>query len=159
MRTWLILRHAQAQAQSASGEDADRVLTEKGEEDAISAGEWIWENNITIDRVISSPASRARRTAELVTEYARAPIPEMVADIYHATPGTLMQLLDEAGKGTTLLIGHNPGVEQLLALLVEGRSGEFRGMPTTGLACLEIPVDSQAEPGAARMRSFWSPGV
>jgi phosphohistidine phosphatase SixA len=54
-----------------------------------------------------------------------------------------------------LLVGHNPGIERLVALLVEGRSDEFRGMPPAGLAVLHL--GGALEPGSARLGAFWSP--
>jgi phosphohistidine phosphatase SixA len=54
-----------------------------------------------------------------------------------------------------MLVGHNPGIERLVALLVEGRSDDFRGMPPGALAVLHL--DGTLEPGNARLDVFWSP--
>jgi phosphohistidine phosphatase SixA len=86
----------------------------------------------------------------------RAPPIQTFAEIYNATPGELLALLDQHGDAKTLmLVGHNPGIERLVALLVEGRSDEFRGMPPAGLAVLHL--DGALEPGSARLDAFWSP--
>jgi len=55
-----------------------------------------------------------------------------------------------------LLVGHNPGMEQLLALLTEGRSAGARGMSPAALAWIEL-ADDVLEPGHGRLRALWSP--
>ena len=81
---------------------------------------------------------------------------QQAGEIYDATPGELLALLDQhADAGTVLLVGHNPGIERLVALLVEGRSDEFRGMPPAGLAVLHL--GGPLEPASARLDAFWSP--
>ena len=69
-----------------------------------------------------------------------------------------MQVADEHREhARVLLIGHNPGLEQMAALLASGQSGDFRGMPAGGVAVLSLPVDTQLEPGAAKLAAFWWP--
>lgn len=155
-REIVILRHAQAEPSAGAQRDFDRGLTARGREEAQAVARWFAEHDIAFDRVVSSPATRARETAELAV-----PTGTSVAfdpAVYDATPGTLLAVLDRhAGGGRTLLVGHNPGLEQLVALLTEGRSDECRGLPTAGVARLALPEDSTVEPGAAQLRAFWSP--
>ena len=81
---------------------------------------------------------------------------ELEDAIYDATPGELLALLDQQDDAqTVMLVGHNPGIERLVALLVEGRSDDFRGMPPGALAVLHL--DGALEPGNARLDAFWSP--
>ena len=54
-------------------------------------------------------------------------------------------------------MGHNPGLEQLVALLNSGQSGDYRGMPPGGVAVLDMPADASIEPGAATLTAFWWP--
>ena len=78
--------------------------------------------------------------------------------IYDATPGRLIQVADDhKDSGRVLLVGHNPGLEQLVALLTSGQSGDFRGMPAGGIAVLSMPADAALEPGIARLAAFWWP--
>jgi len=70
----------------------------------------------------------------------------------------LMQVADEHRDiARVLLVGHNPGFEQLAALLSSGQSGDFRGMPAGGIAVLSLPDDADLEPGVARLAAFWWP--
>jgi phosphohistidine phosphatase SixA len=96
------------------------------------------------------------RVGSIMAAIDDAPAPQQAGEIYDATPGELLALLDQhADAGTVLLVGHNPGMERLVALLVEGRSDEFRGMPPGALAVLHL--DGALEPGNARLDAFWSP--
>jgi phosphohistidine phosphatase SixA len=56
-----------------------------------------------------------------------------------------------------MLVGHNPGFEQLAALLHSGQSGDYRGMPPGGIAVLALPAEAAIEPGIAQLSAFWWP--
>jgi phosphohistidine phosphatase SixA len=155
-REIVILRHAQAHPAANGGKDADRELTAHGRAEAQAVARWFAEHGLAFDQVLCSPAARARQTAALALGEAGAP--QLDARIYEATPGTLIGLLDEArGAGRVLLVGHNPGLEQLVALLTEGRSEIAHGLPTAGVARLSVPTGAALEPGIATLRAFWSP--
>ena len=78
--------------------------------------------------------------------------------IYEASPGTLAALVDaNRDANRLLLVGHNPGLEQLAALMHSGQTGDYRGMPPGGIAVLRLPVDVNIEPGIATLTRFWWP--
>ena len=71
---------------------------------------------------------------------------------------TLAALLDAQNDAERLLlVGHNPGLEQLLALLNSGQSGDHRGMPPGAIAVLHVSPEAAIEPGAASLHAFWWP--
>ncbi|MGH8110567.1 MAG: SixA phosphatase family protein [Rhodanobacteraceae bacterium] len=158
VRELLLLRHAEAMAASSDGRDIERPLSLNGEAQAHAAGTWLAAENARPDVVLCSPARRAQMTADVVCGALRAPPPKLLPEIYQATPGELLSLLDaHAGDAErVLLVGHNPGLEQLLAFMTEGRSGGARGMAPAALAWLELG-DEALEPGRARLRTLWSP--
>jgi len=157
MHELILLRHAEAVPMETSGDDKQRPLSSRGEKEAQAAGLWLASHGIRPQRVLTSPARRTSETTRLaLAAIESAPVPQQAAEIYNASPGELLALLDQHGDaGTVMLVGHNPGIERLVALLVEGRSDEFRGMPPGALAVLH--VDSPLEPGNARLEAFWSP--
>lgn len=157
MHELILLRHAEAQPSSPGGDDTVRRLSGRGEQEARAAGAWLKSHGVRPDRVLCSPSERTCATANLALSTLNSvPTMQMASEIYNATPGELLALLDQHGDANTLmLVGHNPGIERLVALLVEGRSDEFRGMPPAGLAVLH--VDGPLEPGSARLDAFWSP--
>lgn len=158
MHELILLRHAEAQPATAGSDDRNRRLSGRGEQEARAAGSWLAARGIRPDRVLCSPSERTLATASLaLAALPQAPAAEPADDIYNATPGELLALLDQhEDAGTVLLVGHNPGIERLVALLVEGRSDEFRGMPPAGLAVLHLSSGA-LEPGSARLDAFWSP--
>lgn len=157
MHELILLRHAEAVPIENTGDDQQRALSERGKQEAQAAGRWLAAHGVRPGRVLCSPAQRTEETARLALAAMTAvPSPQLAPEIYDASPGELLALLDQHGdSGTVMLVGHNPGIERLVALLVEGRSDEFRGMPPGALAVLHL--DGALEPGNARLDAFWSP--
>jgi phosphohistidine phosphatase SixA len=153
----LLLRHAAAMASAPDGTDGARPLSDLGEREARAAGVWLRDHGVAPVRVLCSPARRALMTATRVLEVLKSPLTATLEpSIYDAMPGGLISLLERhATSGPLLLVGHNPGLEQLVGLLCEGRSDDARGMPPAGLAWLQAPMP--LEPGCASLHAFWSP--
>ena len=158
MRELILLRHAHAGPAGVGQADLDRPLSPEGLAEAESAGRWLAEKGLVPDCVLCSPARRTRETLEAVLA-AIGYIDQRLEDsIYEASPGTLIALADTHCESERLLIvGHNPGLEQLVALLHSGQSGDYRGMPPGGIAVLSLPPDTAIEPGIATLSAFWWP--
>ncbi|MCX7557509.1 histidine phosphatase family protein [Xanthomonadaceae bacterium JHOS43] len=158
---WLILlRHAHAEPADAGQHDRDRPLSDTGEAEAEAAAAFLATFGIQpgLSRVVCSPAARATETAARVLEKLGYVDTRHDPRIYEASPGDLLNVLDDhADVPTLMLVGHNPGLEHLVALLSTGRSGECRGMPPAGVAVLRLPADAAIEPGSAELAAFWSP--
>ena len=158
MRELILLRHAHAESAAAGQDDIDRPLSRQGLAEAEAAGAWLKQHGYLPDLVLASPARRARETLEQVLLALGYVEQRQDARIYDATPGTLMQVADEHRDiGRVLMVGHNPGMEQMAALLTSGQSGDFRGMPAGGIAVLHLPATAQLEPGVAKLAAFWWP--
>lgn len=158
MRQLLIVRHAHADAAGPDQADRDRPLSALGRREAQAAGQWLAEHCGPIDAVLCSPAQRTLATLEAVRAAVTVPTSEPKPEIYDASPGDLIRLLDAvADAERVLLVGHNPGLEELVALLAAGRSGDRRGLPPAGIVVIEVPVDATLEPGCGRVAAFWSP--
>ncbi len=158
MRELILLRHAHAEPAENGLADIDRPLSPHGLAEAEAAGRWLLEQRLVPDRVLCSPARRTRETLEAVlglTGYVEQRLDERV---YDATPGTLAALVDEQRDvERLLLVGHNPGLEQLVALMHSGQSGDYRGMPPAAVAVLSLPKEAMIEPGIAKLAAFWWP--
>jgi phosphohistidine phosphatase SixA len=156
-RQIILLRHAHAEAANHGQEDAARGLSLRGEAEADAAGAWLREHGARPARVLHSGVARTRQTCERVLEVLGFADARAEPRIYEATPAALLRVLDDhADADSLLLVGHNPGLEQLLGLLTEGSSGAGRGLPPAAIAWLELPQRA-AEPGAARVLHFWWP--
>ncbi|WP_374382338.1 histidine phosphatase family protein [Thermomonas sp.] len=157
MRDLILLRHAHADAADAGQPDLDRPLSATGREEARAAGDWLREHGLLPDRVLCSPSARTRQTLAALGDIGGATA-TLEPAIYEASPGTLAALVDaQRDAECLLLVGHNPGLEQLAALMHSGQSGDYRGMPPGGIAVLRLPVDAAIEPGIAALTQFWWP--
>lgn len=158
MRELILLRHAHAEAPMAGQADLDRPLSSVGLAEAEDAARWLRAQSLMPDRVLCSPARRTRETVDTVLAGAVGIDCRLEPSIYEATPGILAALVDaHADVDRLLVVGHNPGLEQLVALMHSGQSGDYRGMPPAAIAVLTLPVDAQVEPGVASLAAFWWP--
>ena len=158
MRELILLRHAHAEPAESGQPDIDRPLSPEGLAEAQAAGRWLAEQGLVPDRILCSPARRARETLEAVLEKIGYVEQRLEDAIYEATAGTLAELADshrEAGR--LMLVGHNPGLERLAALMHSGQSGDYRGMPVASVMVLKLPADASVEPGVATLSAFWWP--
>ena len=117
--------------------DHDRPLAKRGRRQAPDAGRWLAVNVESIDLAVVSTARRARTTWDLVSDELEKP-PETRHDAaaYAASVSELLDIvrdLDEA-LGTVVLVGHNPGIEDLAETL----TGHSVPMPTSALAVVEL---------------------
>ncbi|GGJ89190.1 phosphoglycerate mutase [Pilimelia anulata] len=135
--TLVLLRHAKA-ARPDDGPDFDRPLTTRGHGDAAAAGAWLRRKQYIPDVVLCSPARRTRQTWHAVAvALADAARPEVTyrAEIYESGAPGVLALLHDLGEhaGTVLLVGHNPTVSDMSALLAPA-AVEEGGLRTSGIA-------------------------
>lgn len=160
MKTLLILRHAKTQPDAPAGDHA-RELTERGLRNAAAMGEYIKILTGTPDAIITSDATRARQTAQIVAEAVGFQAPLTVEPrIYGADLNILLALvrsiLDEVD--TAIIVGHNPGFEELAEALA-GDHDEGVRLPTAGLAAVAFDVErwDAARKGTGRLREVATP--
>lgn len=147
-RELLILRHAKSDWDAGIASDFKRPLSKRGKRDAPRVGAWLYREGLVPDLVISSPAQRARQTAEKVCksmDYSKKKI-RWQDEVYGASAPSLLHLLGRCSPEAriVLLVGHNPGLEELLVYLAgdeldEPADGKL--LPTATLAWLGMPDD------------------
>ncbi len=141
MKKLLLLRHAKSSRDDPSLRDFDRPLNDRGRHDAKLIGRYLQQKKIAVDCVVGSPAKRARRTAERVLEAAGL-TNEILFDerIYEASVHQLLGVVSEIGAthDVVLMVGHNPGFEDLLTCLTDRAAH----MPTASLACIELNIQN-----------------
>jgi phosphohistidine phosphatase len=139
MKTLLILRHAKSSWKDVAVGDHDRPLNKRGKRDAPRVGQLLRDLEVPPQLIISSTAKRARKTASLVAkECGYHGIIELHGTLYLAPPGAYLETLRRVDDAVehVLVVGHNPGLEQLLALL----TGQHAHLPTAALVQLELDV-------------------
>lgn len=147
MKRLFLLRHAKSDWTDAVRRDFDRPLNERGRRAARTIGAHMAAEGIGFDRVIASPAVRVRDTLEEVARGGGEVAPNFDDRIYLAPASTLLDLVRQTDDGVErlLLVGHNPGLEELaLELGREDDGGPMRReveikYPTATLA--EIVLD------------------
>jgi phosphohistidine phosphatase len=140
-KTLYLLRHAKSSWDDPAMKDFDRPLNKRGKKAAPQIGGEMKSRGVRPDAILSSPAKRTRETAKLALEAAGiVQKPTFVEEIYEASLNDLKNVLNKhAGDAASvMLIGHNPGMEELLLYL----TGEHEDFPTAALA--KIKLDSEA---------------
>ena len=159
MKILLILRHAKSSWKKPGLTDYDRPLNKRGKHDAPRMGELIREKTLVPDLIVSSSAKRPRQTAEKVAKscgYQNEV--QLEDDLYMAHREVFIQVLkllpDELDS--VMVVGHNPGVEELLRLL----TGREEIMPTATLAHIILPIRDWSEMNGqttGELANFWRP--
>lgn len=141
MKRLILMRHAKSSWGDAGLADSDRPLNDRGLRDAPRMGRHLRAQKLRPDLVLSSPAERARKTAALVAEAARLQTGRVRHDerIYETDAARLLEVVSQLEEDAeeVLLVGHNPGMEQLLQLL----TGESRRMTTAALALVTLDIE------------------
>lgn len=143
MRELILMRHAKSSWADPDRADKDRPLNPRGLRTAPRMGAWLHQEQLLPDRILCSTARRAVQTVELILEAIdqlaghKVPV-DYRDDLYMATPWSMVQetLSTPADIQRLLLIGHNPGMEEL----VEELTGEWVRMPTAAIARLQTPI-------------------
>ena len=168
MLNLMLLRHAKSSLAEAGQEDSDRPLGPRGEQAAAAMGRYMASNDLVPQRVLCSPARRARETWGLVAgEFAAAPEIVIVPEIYDFGDGkTLMECLRRKAGAvqSVLLVGHNPSIAGLAQILAGKGSGSLRERlakkyPTATLAVISFDLDNwkSLTAGAGTLLRFVTP--
>ncbi len=142
MKTLLIIRHAKSSWDNTDQSDIERPLNDRGKRDAPDMAKRLVQRGISIDRFVSSPAKRARQTAEyFVEEFDRkAKDIVFIPSLYHAAPETFQSIVADLDDkdDTVAIFSHNPGITSFVNMLTTAR---LDNMPT----CAVFAVKANTE--------------
>ena len=146
MKQLWLARHAKSDWGDGSVSDFDRELNPRGLRDAPAMGRWLAERGVKPQVMVTSPARRAVRTAELLANgmgFSTAMIFHEPR-IYEAHTGTLEEIIEESDDSINhlMLVGHNPAMTQLVNIL---GGGPLDNLPTCSIAALNYEVQHWAE--------------
>lgn len=158
MKTLYILRHAKSDWGDAGLSDYERPLNKRGKAAAPLMGELMKNKGFQPNAIISSPAVRAKQTAELVRGAAELKgAINFDSRIYEAGVQTLLQIVGEIedAHDSAMIVGHNPGLEGLVKIL----TGESQPMPTAALAIADLDIDcwNQITSATGELRGLFRP--
>jgi phosphohistidine phosphatase len=160
----LILRHAKSSWKDAGLADHDRPLAPRGRKAAKVIAEHLSRERLAPQLVLCSSARRTRETLERITPgLGQEAAVRIEPELYAASAQRLLERLRavDDGVGSVLLIGHNPGLEELAINLAASGSklaAMKRKYPTGALATLEFAGRwRDLQPGSAELRDFVTP--
>ncbi len=142
-RQLILMRHAKSDWSDDNLPDFERPLATRGRKAAKRMGKWLAHHRYRVDRIICSPALRTKQTALWIADQIDLPHHNMKMEdsLYEASLDELLAVLRKNSQPTQtlLLIGHNPGLDQLLCYLCTERpptnhSGKL--MTTAAIAVL-----------------------
>jgi phosphohistidine phosphatase len=154
MKKLTLLRHAKSGWDDPVARDFDRPLNKRGERAAKVIGIWMKREGLSFDHIIASPAVRVIDTLDqVVATFGPLGEPTWERRVYLASSATLMDVLRELGPryDSVLMIGHNPGLEDLILDIVPDVKGnDYRDLvyekyPTAAVAEMEIDIANWAD--------------
>ena len=165
MKRVYLLRHAKSSWKDDSVADRDRPLAGRGRRAAKAMAGHLEAEEIRPDLVLCSPARRTRETLQLLEGAFGDRVEARVDEaLYGASEPELLTRLKELPNevGSVMLIGHNPGLEQLALALASDGEGLARmreKYPTAALATIDLPAErwSAIERGSGELVGYVRP--
>ena len=132
MKKIILIRHAKSAWDNPWLNDHDRPLAERGIHDAPMMAKRLKKRKIQPKIILSSTAVRAAETAKIIARELEFPESEITFEenLYHASPNKILKYihLQKDAKDTILVVGHNPGLNELIEYL----GGKLENLPTSG---------------------------
>lgn len=156
-RLLYLVRHADSRWSEEIQGDFNRILTEEGEQNAAVIAERLLEKNVKPDLILTSPAVRAKATAEILCKELgldEDDVLDIHPRIYEATGRILQDIinlqLDDVEQ--LMLVGHNPAISRV----VEHFTGHLlENIPPAGAVGVAFETDTWAEVGHASGEFLW----
>jgi phosphohistidine phosphatase len=147
MKTLFLVRHAKSSWNEPGLPDKDRPLNDRGKRDAPKMGERLAKQDVKPDFILSSPASRALKTARIIAKRLDYKLKDILVDdrLYAAEADDLLHVIRELGDKpkSVMLIGHNPELTELAHRL----SNKITRMPTCAVAEFMFDAKSWSSTG------------
>ncbi|SDH66252.1 phosphohistidine phosphatase [Pseudomonas benzenivorans] len=155
MKTLFLVRHAKSSWDDTSLPDRDRPLADRGRRDVAKMGKRLAKRNVKLDLIMSSPATRALATAEVIAKMLDFRRKEIVVNdrLYAYEMDDLLDVIQELGDKLkrVMLVGHNPELTELAHQL----TSEITQMPTCAIAEFKFDVKSWSSIGKTKPAHVW----
>jgi phosphohistidine phosphatase len=167
LKTLYLYRHAKSSWKDPTLADFERPLKGRGRRAAISMAAYMAEHRLMPDIIVCSSAVRTRETLEILRKALGGDIPARIDEIlYMASAAELLRQVHhlDDGLASAMLVGHNPGLQDLALRLTGGGKPELRHrmrskFPTAALAVFTSPGRKwrAVKPGGATLKAFVCP--
>jgi phosphohistidine phosphatase len=149
-----LMRHAEARWKDPGLSDLERPLNRRGTSAAEAMARRLLELQLVPDLLLVSPAQRTRQTAEIVARELSLPARRVLHEeaLYLASAADMLKVVHGTGPRVThlLLVAHNPGVSELVQLLVP--EAEASGLPTAAVCSISFDTAHWTAIGVAAVR-------
>jgi phosphohistidine phosphatase len=157
MKTLLLIRHAKSSWEVQGGSDFDRPLNARGKQDAPEMARRLLKRKIGIDLFVSSPAKRAKKTAELFVKEFNGKEKEIqvLPDLYEAGVQTFYDRISGLHREirSVAVFSHNPGITEFANTLT---LTQVDNIPTCGVFAVSVPIEDWARfPEAEKRFAFF----
>jgi len=156
MKRLTLVRHAKSSWQDQASSDHDRTLNDRGLRDAPVMANRFAKHGSLPDTIFCSSAMRTRETCGIFLNAwnLQTDIVEYDEALYLATTGTIQSAIEAASSDTNhlMIIGHNPGLEQLSSLL---HSDAPSTLPTCAMVQFELHQDDYSFNSADAIKLAW----
>ncbi len=150
----LIIRHGKAEPAAPSGREWDRRLVARGEAEAAFVGRAMCERALRPTRLLHSPLVRATQTAEIISRGCGCACERADELTLDAPLAPLLELIAAARGGVVrerdavlALVGHNPGLEELAALVCVDLRGRGFALRTGEALVIDFGAGAALEAG------------
>lgn len=157
MRQLILLRHAKAAVDSDTGQDFDRPLAPRGREDAPVVGRALADAGAEPELVLVSAAKRTRETWELVSAAFPGVEARFLDELYEATAETLLHLVEHAKVARLMIVGHNPGLQELAIRLARRNTPLDAAVRAKFPTCAAAVYSRKDDLGALKLQEFITP--
>jgi phosphohistidine phosphatase len=157
LKTIILVRHAKSSWDDFSLKDEDRPLTDRGKKNAPDMAKRLLKKKIPIDAILSSPAKRAKSTAEYFAKEYDIPKKKiiLIPELYMASSDAFVKTIRNAPEkaDSIALFSHNEGITQFANSLSEARVDH---MPTCSVFAVKVDIASwsEFEPGKTEFYFF-----
>ena len=155
MKALLLIRHAKSSWDDITIADFDRPLNERGKKDAPTIAQRLLDRKIKIDAFVSSPAKRAKKTAQVFAEKYNVAKENiiLISDLYEAGPENFYKAVSELDEkfNTVAIFSHNPGITAFANLMEVAKIDD---MPTCAVFAIQSPATSWKDFREAE-KTFW----
>lgn len=143
MKKLLLIRHGKSDWNSPGLKDFDRSLNDRGYRNAPEMAKRLLERDLVPQAIVSSPAVRAKQTAEIFSGEWGYPVTNILfkEEIYEASASTLLKVINDLDDrfDSIALFGHNPGLTEIIIDLC---NSDLYNLPTCGVIQISFPFES-----------------
>lgn len=160
VKNLLLIRHADALPQTQDKRDFQRVLSERGINQAALLGDYLSLINLNFDTLFLSPAERTKQTTKIFSKNLKSDPKDIITEeFYEATLNTMIASVNrlEAIHTNVIMVGHNPSIAQLCQHLI---GDQYLNFETAACAHIEFEFEewSMAIKGSGLLKDFYYPG-